>query len=207
MFWFKRWFSEQPPVARMNPWTREQFSGNSLDNDKSALDRTSRLPWFRMERRGVLPALVAAAVVAAGYCAGTLCSLELCGIVVRGAWLLAVILFLVEACSLTEDGTPFRIHTPGFWLAIGFLAYAVFLLAVESGISIFSWEADLSWLTRAILRLVPLLVGGMVFPRQKRWIGAVGAWLLLLSAVAMMTFNAGHRWEFVEPFSDCRIME
>jgi len=143
-----------------------------------------------MERRGVLPALAAVIVVAAGYWSGTSCSLGLCGNIVQRTGILAVILLLVETCCFWGGW-------PGRFFRIGLLAYAVFLLTVEPGVSFFNWYYDRFWLTFVFPLLMPLLVGGMVLHRERRWIGAAGAWLFLFSVTAMVTFNAVNEWKFV----------
>lgn len=60
-------------------------------------------------------------------------------------------------------------------------------------------------LTHVVPHLVPLLVCGLVYHRQKWWIGAAGAWLLLFSVVALVTFNAVNDWMFVGFFGDSEI--
>jgi len=199
MFWFKGWYSEQPPVNRTNPWTKEQVSGESPDHEKSGLSRTFRLPLFWAICQLVPPALAAAIVVVAGYWTGKLCSFHLCSTLVGLTWVPAVILLMVEACRFSGVGWFGRLFR------ICFLAYAFFLLIAESSMIFFSWYDGHFWLTRVVPLLVPLLVGGMVLHRQKRWIGAAGAWLLLFSSLALVTFNAVNEWEFVGFFTGTRI--
>jgi hypothetical protein len=193
MFWFRGWMSERSPANqnRQGPYTRDQVGEDFPDDEKLASIRLVRLPWFQTLFQRTPPALAAGLVVAPGYWTGILCPFGLCNLLVVGTWIPGLLLVLIEAICSSDarwSGRPFR---------IGFFAYAVFLVAAQSSMSWFSWYEAHFWLILVLPLAAPLLVGGMVLHREKRGIGAAGAWLFLFSSVAMATFNATHNWDFV----------
>jgi hypothetical protein len=73
-----------------------------------------------------------------------------------------------------------------------YLCVYVFLMEIEPS-WIFSLSEPLSFLLVILLFLVPVVMAGLILPRRGSWLGGMGFWLVLFSAVAWMAYDATHR--------------
>lgn len=152
------------------------------EDDKVLLDDVVVRPRGQILLITAAAALAEVLVVAGGYLAGNTPHAVFLG-------MLTVFFGLVFAVASVFLPQPRATQSVNRLIALGLCVYVFFLDGAGAVIVV-----NTPSLLIALLLLSPVVIGGVILPRRGSWLGGVGFWLVLFSAVVSLAYNASGRW-------------